>query len=365
MSHRSAHDRRTKDRPTKRWSSAGRPIDANPTVAEQNPIAAERPAAALSIAIVTAEGVKKIEATSTDVRDLIAAERFFWIDIAGGDEAARAPVLGQLGIEAADLAWMQRFRQTGRMALNPQRLRAVTWLTEGLDHGLVEIHVLCIEKMIVTVWNGDARSLDEIRKRLAERMAELDKSPAAAVAILMQLLLGTVHDAISEIDGRLQTLQLRLAAAPASVDYSSLEDQIRRLQSAWSDIDRYSSAVNTATIGVEALPGIDQRGADELNEYADQVEDLEHRLHVRSRWGQDLLHDCATAIARRQSEQISRLTLVSMIFLPLTFLTGFFGMNFQWMVGVLKGPAAFVVLGVLAPALCVIATVFLLRRRGF
>jgi Mg2+ and Co2+ transporter CorA len=44
------------------------------------------------------------------------------------------------------------------------------------------------------------------------------------------------------------------------------------------------------------------------------------------------------------------LTLVSLIFLPITFLTGFFGMNFAWMNALVGSACAFVVLGVRCPS---------------
>jgi Mg2+ and Co2+ transporter CorA len=77
----------------------------------------------------------------------------------------------------------------------------------------------------------------------------------------------------------------------------------------------------------------------------------------------DILHDFATNIAQKQGEQINRLTLVSLIFLPVTALTGFFGMNFDWMVRSLSGGEAFFVLGILLPALCVGLTFAWLVRR--
>ena len=54
--------------------------------------------------------------------------------------------------------------------------------------------------------------------------------------------------------------------------------------------------------------------AAELNEYAEQVEDVEEQIYERRRWLSDIMHDNATAIAQRQGEQINRLTLVSLIF---------------------------------------------------
>ena len=65
----------------------------------------------------------------------------------------------------------------------------------------------------------------------------------------------------------------------------------------------------------------------------------------------------------RQSAIISeRLTLVTVIFLPLTVSSGFFGMNFKWMTDHVGSAAAFVVLGILLPLVLVAVTVFAARR---
>jgi Mg2+ and Co2+ transporter CorA len=58
------------------------------------------------------------------------------------------------------------------------------------------------------------------------------------------------------------------------------------------------------------------------------------------------------------------LTVVATIFLPLIFVTGFFGMNFGWMVDRIDTPLAFVLLGIGTPLLGVALTVLMVRRRG-
>jgi len=247
------------------------------------------------------------------------------------------------------------------MAIGQHGLRVVTWLAEPTGE-IVEAHVLCARRWIVTVWNGDPGALDEARRHFVDRAAELEKNHFYAAAIVLQLLLATLDHMITMLDTRLQAVREQLHRAPDTPDFATLTSRMQWLQSRWADFDRYSSAVRSAILGVEAVPGMDPQGAAELNDYVEQVEDTEHRLHDRSGWASTILQDHAAAVAKRQADQINRLTLVSMIFLPLTFITGFFGMNFGWMTQIIGSADAFVLLGVILPALCVALTLVWLRR---
>ena len=195
-------------------------------------------------------------ATKADLRQFLDSGRFFWLDIVGNDAAARGTFLSELGLAGADSTWVQRFGQTGRMTIRRGSLRAVTWLSEGRDN-LTEVHLLGSSKFILTLWNGDASALDEARARFSERAKELEKNPYQTAAIVLQLLLGTLDRAASELDLRLQEVQGQLARDATTVDLTTLSGQLRKLRSAWSSIDRYGSAVRSAFVGIAELPEID------------------------------------------------------------------------------------------------------------
>ena len=57
-----------------------------------------------------------------------------------------------------------------------------------------------------------------------------------------------------------------------------------------------------------------------------------------------------------------RLTLVATIFLPLTLATGFFGMNFGWLQERTGSIEAFVLLGLVLPAIATVLTIVIVRR---
>ena len=70
----------------------------------------------------------------------------------------------------------------------------------------------------------------------------------------------------------------------------------------------------------------------------------------------------AKLIDLRLNETIYWLTVVATIFLPLTFVTGFFGMNFGWMVDRIDSFLAFLLLGIGASVAGAAATVLLVRQ---
>jgi len=178
----------------------------------------------------------------------------------------------------------------------------------------------------------------------------VDGSPFYAGAILLHLLLGTLDQAIGALDRMLDDLRLRLGRPAGATEIGRLALGLQKLQSVVAGFNRYSSAVRSALVGVEAVDGMDARAVEELDDYADQVEDIEEQLFVRRQWITDMMQDHANAIAQRQGEQINRLTLVSLIFLPMTAITGFFGMNFDWLIRQLASREAFIALGVLFPS---------------
>ena len=73
-----------------------------------------------------------------------------------------------------------------------------------------------------------------------------------------------------------------------------------------------------------------------------------------------------STVSNRQNEVMKQLAIVGTIFLPLSFITGFFGMNFGWLVNHAILPTwTFWVLGMGSMLAACAALFFLFKRRGW
>ena len=313
-------------------------------------------------ALVDATGIL-LPANAGDVQQRVTSGQFFWLDVFTTDATARSSMVAQLGLEEADCGWILRFGQAPRMAILPKGVRIVTAVISPEEQS-AEVHVLWTGACVVTVWAGNAASLQDIRQRFATRLSETRETAFVSWTILLLQLLSTIGESVTRAYAQVYVLEEALDGS-TTADLNSLRRLRRRVLKESVHIDRYCAAVGRAVVGVDIMPGSDAKGAALMKEYVDQVEDLAHRLESLAELLRTLGDEIAAIPARRQSLRINQLTVITAIFLPVTFLTGFFGMNFQWMIDRLGSGETFLVLAVALPVAMITATALLFAHEGF
>jgi magnesium transporter len=299
------------------------------------------------------------------VAALRARGRFFWIDVSLAETSPEQ--LGEgLGIPAHALRPLVDFAA----ATPPSRklhvdgehvVFAFSCFLEatgdapgnGSELRPVEVHVLVCGDYVLTL-HAERVSLPKL---LTIESPE-GRSEQYVVYVVLDAMVATGFDALNEAEQTLEGLQLM------STDLRAARVRMATLR-----------AVNTRLSRMRRRIG-PQRGIFErISEEIGRVEGLEadsenyfDRIHAQLNRLIDAIDAAGDAMAKlidlRLNETIYWLTVVATIFLPLTFVTGFFGMNFGWMIDRIATPLAFVLLGLGAPALGVALTVLLVRRRG-
>jgi magnesium transporter len=289
--------------------------------------------------------------------------RFFWIDVELGDASARD--LGEvLEVPERLLEALLSFGddQTASRKFHADGEHVAFAFSCYLDWGRedaagyklrpVEVHILVTGEYLLT--------LHEERVSLPEALdpsVPEGRSEQYAVYAVLDAMVTSAFDALNEIESTLDDLAVmssdlragRLRMATLRAISSQLATMRRRAGPERGLFER---------IGVEIgrLPGL---GADDEH-YLDRVGEQINRLVDAIDAAADAL---ATLIQLRLNETSYWLTVVATVFLPLTFVTGFFGMNFKWMVDQIDTSIAFWLLGIGTPLLGA-AFIWLLVVRG-
>ncbi|MEU9411937.1 CorA family divalent cation transporter [Streptomyces sp. NPDC048281] len=298
--------------------------------------------------------------STAEARRRLATDPFLLlgVELPGEPGPAEEPVVRQLGLDEEDLEWFGRREGSPRAEFLGDTAGFVVPVVRG---GQVhQVHALASEGFLVAVhwghWAGLAGDITALVRR------ERPRDAVAALFLLLQEALST----------------FRRAAVEALLQVEELEDDMfekRRPEQIYrlSQLRRHSAVLHHALLPY--LQGVDevitrrmlnpdfpverQRLAQEFQRAARLVlADIESLQDATRR----AFASYGSLVAGEQNGVINRLAIVSVIFLPLSFLTGFFGMNFEFLTNRLETRDEFWLLAVGLQLVAVVGSLVLLHR---
>ncbi len=217
----------------------------------------------------------------------------------------------------------------------------------------IEVNVLVNGDYILTV-HREPISLPEM---LPEYSTE-GRSEQYVVYVVLDAMVATAFDALSATELALEGLQVlagetgnaRVRAGTLRAINVRLTRMRRRLGPLRGRFERMGQEIGQVRGLVSDSERYFERVYEQLNRLIDGIDAASDSM--------------AQVMDMRMNETIYWLTVVATIFLPLTFMTGFFGMNFGWLVGEIETPVAFFALGIGGPILSTFLIWLAIRRRG-
>jgi magnesium transporter len=310
-----------------------------------------------------------VEGLDGSERERIATLRreghFFWADLSLADVSR-----GQLG-EALDIPQhaldplldfgkgtppSRKFHADGRHVVFPFSCFLESERVEGESEArlrALEVHVLVQGDYLLTVHRERA----ELPALLAGYSPE-GRSEQYVVYAVLDTMVGTGFDALNDAELALEGLQLESTEAGSPrVKMGTLRAISARLNGMRSQIGPQRGIFERVGEEIGHVEGLEADSEDYFRRIFDQLNRLIDGIDAAA-------GSMATLIDLRLNETIYWLTVVATIFLPLTFVTGFFGMNFDWMTERIGTLAWFLMLGVGVPLVGAALTYLLIRQRG-
>jgi magnesium transporter len=235
---------------------------------------------------------------------------------------------------------------------------------DGSGDGLLrEVQMFVSGSYLITLHRGELPVLREQRERLDGRVLHSE-----------QFLLYRVFDALtdsffpilSDMDDAIDRLETEVLESPSSDQLQRMFAMKRTLVELRKVVTPQRDLFARSADELAELPGLELDERDYFRDVYDHLIRISDLIDTY----RDLLSGATdlylSTVSNRQNEVMKQLAIVGTVFLPLSFITGFFGMNFGWLVD--KGIAptwTFWVLGIGSMVLTCIALVEFFRRKGW
>jgi len=301
------------------------------------------------------------------VAGYLKQDHFFWLDL----DAPTPEDIKQLGellsLHPLTLDEISTFSERPKREHYDGYVSLVVYgVDEEADSGgslLREVHMIISGGYVVTLHPHPFDVLDQLRTRLGELGV---RGEQALIHDILDAVIGTYVPVLSRIDDTIDVVEQAVIARPREESlqqiFSLKRDLIgmRRVVTPMRDFFARDAEEITNLPGMEPDDSLYFRDLyDSLIRVSDLIDSY-----------RDLLSGATdmylSTIANRQGEISKQLTIIATIFLPLSFLTGFFGQNFSFLTNhIINHTWTFFVLGLGLLAASIGALWIWFRRKGW
>lgn len=281
---------------------------------------------------------------------------FVWVGMFEPDPAELREVQECFGLHELAVEDAQSFHLRPKIEQFEDRgilfavFRTARYVDEREEVEFGEVAVFISRRFVITVRQGVGSELHGARLRLEQRPELLKEGTAAVLWAILDKVVDDYAPVVEGLENDVEEVEASVftgAAAPT--------ERIYLLRREATDFYR---AVHPLLGPLDALErGGYLRASGELSQFFRDVNDHLKLVNEEVSAVRDVLSTVLQAnmavisnqqneISVRQNETMKTLTVIATIFLPLTFITGFFGMNFAWMTGHIDAFWQFLVYGV-------------------
>lgn len=320
----------------------------------------------LAGASLLTHGTRNDSPTWGDLRREWTSGELMWLDVQSPSHDDLVALAAVFGFHDEMVADSEEFHQRTRLADYDGYLLVVMYAVDPGQHELVEVHLYLTRHSVLSIRRQPCDPIDQLLAR-AEHVANSHTTVPALLSRILAGLVGTFAEALERVDDELTDLESRiLGAAPDSRELDDLLQLRRRVNRFRRSVDPARELVGVGRfVMIDALEDVSDDARRHLRDLAVDLAHVGDMLEGERDRLSAVMDVYMSQVNNRQNRIMQQLAVVSTVFLPLTFLTGYFGMNFATMVRWVDSPAAFVALGVIMPLLVLVLVLAVVSRRGW
>jgi magnesium transporter len=289
-------------------------------------------------------------------------KKLLWLDLYDEpDEIATQLLCGELGFHPLAVQDALRDRHPPKVEAFEDStfllFKGLSKVSETLDFTTLQLAQFVGKRLLVTRRSAESRSVNQLWEEIRQNASRMANGPAILALRLTRIMVGHYLQLILGLEPRLEELEEEILAHPRDEilgELSGYKTELKKLRRIFVYHQQIFSRLKTHT-----FTSFGEDITHELNDVYEQQERAGSLTELYYELAADLI-DSYISIASHHLNQIMKiLTIITAIFVPLSFLAGIYGMNFEHMPELHSSSGYFILLGVM---LC-IATILLLVFR--
>jgi magnesium transporter len=310
-------------------------------------------------------------ASQEEIDKALGTGEFFWLDLdlqdPGPDDDVEGLMVGTFHFHPLAVTAAIKFGQRPRIDDYDDFVQIITFGMAEDGKEVTEVHLFVTEKFGISLHHGHCPALLAVRDRVANHhSAQLCPPQVAVVYLIMDSLTDSFFPVLSDIDDQIDGLEGAILKNPTEEQLGILFEMKRQIVTIRKVIAPQRDMIGGLNDGVVSIPGMTDSDQvyfralyDHLIRISDQVDAYRDLIS-------GAMDTHLSMVSNRLNVIMKQLAIVATFFLPLSFLTGFFGQNFAWAIRNLQSNLWwFLFLGVGSELAAISALVYMFRRRGW
>lgn len=293
------------------------------------------------------------------------SDSILWIDLESYEEREERTILEGLGLH--ELAIQDALRRRHPPKLESYKdhefliVRDLEATDQPLEFQFFPLSIFIKDRILITRHRKRSESAVWLADRIESNPKLLAEGPTALGLRLANHLCRRYVKILIEFEPRMDTLEAEMFQKPND----ELLSEITRYKSRLRYFKRHTNYHKLISVTLKEEPPA--RFTESFShQIIDLYEQVERSLSLASLY-YDVLSDLSDGYLALSSHRLNKvmqiLTVITVIFVPLTFVAGLYGMNFEYMPELSFRPSYFLVLGFMGVA--AIVQLILFKRKGW
>lgn len=292
-----------------------------------------------------------------------------WIDVKfdNQEDPQRIPMMTALGVDPSSVPLASSGTDSIAFEVTKTGFAGIAWMADQSGLPAQTLYFTWDANRLVTMRLDGDQAISEVQARIMNRADLLLADTSTVLGVVLQMLLVGVQQALVKLATEVAALdEVILNTSDPNNNQSQQLTALRQsLAPLALKLPAYDVNVSSALIDPQSIPSMTPGGIAQLQTFASQVDGTSQFIKTITDSMRNAVQDLQAQVAGWQGNRINQLTIVTIIFLPITFLTGYFGMNFNWLDDQLNSMESYLFWGIAVPVVIVLGSITILIRKGF